>query len=479
AMGALGAAVFAVVAVIGHFSSKADKAAESAKKLSRCTDAYVSGAAEAKTGITGEINTLKELIKTNGDTADVVRHLNETYGDIFGTYRTAAEWMDTLIAKSKDYIRYKGYEAQALAISQKIAEAEQRQVAAQDIKDDLQKTGVDSRGRRKQKTPAGEVWRKVDGWDENEKTLNEAREDVSRLTAEYDRLIAKTEDWRTKLSARKTPPKSDPQAGSGTEVKVPEGSIAELEKQLSDIRSRIRLEVDADSRAALYRELCSIEDQKRHIEFSYKYPDFKPSELPEVDQVQLNVETDIAKYQPELEDTSDWVESIGDKSKDMAATAGNAFNQLGGAISGLGNALEIPELNVAGTMAQAIATMVSGFAAATAEGAALGPFGWMAVAASGLAQLTAMVSAVKGLPAFADGGIVSGPTVGLIGEYAGASNNPEVVAPLNKLNSMLKPSGTPVIVGGTLRVSGRDLICVLANETRVASKSGRRTNIKL
>lgn len=41
------------------------------------------------------------------------------------------------------------------------------------------------------------------------------------------------------------------------------------------------------------------------------------------------------------------------------------------------------------------------------------------------------------ITAFATGGIVSGPTNALVGEYAGAKNNPEVIAPLNKLKSML------------------------------------------
>lgn len=80
---------------------------------------------------------------------------------------------------------------------------------------------------------------------------------------------------------------------------------------------------------------------------------------------------------------------------------------------------------------------------------------------------------------FAKGGILSGPTLGLLGEYAGASHNPEVVAPLDKLRHLIEPAGQPVIVGGTLRAHGRDLVCVLANETRIASKSGQRTDIKL
>lgn len=106
------------------------------------------------------------------------------------------------------------------------------------------------------------------------------------------------------------------------------------------------------------------------------------------------------------------------------------------------------------------------------------PFAGFRIASGFVSAATAMVEAIGVMP-FADGGIVSGPTVGLIGEYAGASNNPEVVAPLDKLRGMLNPVGEPVIIGGTLRASGREIICVLANETRIASKSGRKTNIKI
>ena len=58
------------------------------------------------------------------------------------------------------------------------------------------------------------------------------------------------------------------------------------------------------------------------------------------------------------------------------------------------------------------------------------------------------------LPAFADGGIVSGPTLGLVGEYPGAKMNPEVIAPLDKLRGML--GGQHVQVTG--KISGRDIL---------------------
>jgi hypothetical protein len=58
---------------------------------------------------------------------------------------------------------------------------------------------------------------------------------------------------------------------------------------------------------------------------------------------------------------------------------------------------------------------------------------------------------------FANGGIISGPTMGLMGEYPGAASNPEVVAPLDKLQSLIGG------VGGNLeaRISGNDLLILM------------------
>jgi len=63
---------------------------------------------------------------------------------------------------------------------------------------------------------------------------------------------------------------------------------------------------------------------------------------------------------------------------------------------------------------------------------------------------------VMGLIGFADGGLVTGPTLGLIGEGPGTSmSNPEVVAPLNQLKSMIG-GGDGVQVFGT--ISGADIL---------------------
>jgi len=78
----------------------------------------------------------------------------------------------------------------------------------------------------------------------------------------------------------------------------------------------------------------------------------------------------------------------------------------------------------------------------------------IAVGALGAAQIATIASAP--LPAFADGGIVSGPTMGLIGEYPGARTNPEVIAPLDKLQNMIGGSNGAVEVFGS--ISGADIL---------------------
>ena len=44
------------------------------------------------------------------------------------------------------------------------------------------------------------------------------------------------------------------------------------------------------------------------------------------------------------------------------------------------------------------------------------------------------------VPKFADGGLVSRPTVGVVGEYPGAQSNPEIMMPLKTIGSMLAKS---------------------------------------
>jgi len=82
------------------------------------------------------------------------------------------------------------------------------------------------------------------------------------------------------------------------------------------------------------------------------------------------------------------------------------------------------------------------------------PIGIAAIAAG--VALNNSLSKKQNVKAFANGGIVSGPTMGLIGEYPGAKSNPEVVAPLDKLKDMIGGQG-----GGSFVLKGQDLVLAM------------------
>ena len=68
------------------------------------------------------------------------------------------------------------------------------------------------------------------------------------------------------------------------------------------------------------------------------------------------------------------------------------------------------------------------------------PFAGTAIASGFVATQQGIIAAAA-IPKFADGAIAYGPTLGIFGEYAGARNNPEVVAPLDKLEGLLGMTG--------------------------------------
>lgn len=84
---------------------------------------------------------------------------------------------------------------------------------------------------------------------------------------------------------------------------------------------------------------------------------------------------------------------------------------------------------------------------------------------AGLVAAQIATIAAQPIPAFADGGIVSGPTLGLMGEYSGAKANPEVIAPLDKLKSIIGGSESQTIIPD-VRISGDDLLIVFDRANR-------------
>jgi hypothetical protein len=109
----------------------------------------------------------------------------------------------------------------------------------------------------------------------------------------------------------------------------------------------------------------------------------------------------------------------------------------------------------------------------TNAAAASGPAGIATIAPFIAAAMGVVQGAFSTIPAFAKGGIVSGPTMGLMGEYMGAKSNPEVIAPLSRLQSMLdNGGGNNMNLSGEFVVRGQDLILALQRAEKTRNRIG-------
>lgn len=126
---------------------------------------------------------------------------------------------------------------------------------------------------------------------------------------------------------------------------------------------------------------------------------------------------------------------------------------------------------IAMAMSSAIAMAIKG---GTDSGSATGAGAIVAIPTMVATLVGGVLGAFASIPKFANGGIVSGPVMGLMGEYAGARNNPEVIAPLNKLKDLIEPAGgatnVTVQLAGGWRVQGNDLITVLDRVEKINSR---------
>ena len=122
---------------------------------------------------------------------------------------------------------------------------------------------------------------------------------------------------------------------------------------------------------------------------------------------------------------------------------------------------EITKEDANAKMADAAAGAASSVASTPVVGAIL------AVAAIG-----SVIAALTSLPKFANGGLVYGPTLGLMGEYGGASSNPEVIAPLSRLRTLLGTDGPAQRTEVEFRIKGRELVGIINKQTNIYRRNG-------
>lgn len=104
-----------------------------------------------------------------------------------------------------------------------------------------------------------------------------------------------------------------------------------------------------------------------------------------------------------------------DKVKEKIADTADVIDNLGGSISQIGTAAGSKELNAAGIMASALASIVQGYGSAVAQagGSSGNPWVWLAFTIAAAGTVASVINQMKSLQSFASGGIIEGSnTVG-------------------------------------------------------------------
>ena len=163
---------------------------------------------------------------------------------------------------------------------------------------------------------------------------------------------------------------------------------------------------------------------------------------------------------------------------DAATKAGAGLSVVGqmmSQVAGNGDAAKV------GAILAAVGQITLGFANASVQAAALGPFGWIAWLGAGLAAVATTISTIKG---FNDGGIVNGSTT--TGDNTLVRvNRGEMI-----LNSRQQAHLFKMLDGGlalntqssggsvNFKISGSNLYGTLKNYSNMQSKVGRNTGIR-
>lgn len=184
----------------------------------------------------------------------------------------------------------------------------------------------------------------------------------------------------------------------------------------------------------------------------------------------------VGQAMESLDAYTESVKRVNEAHSEIADAAAPAFATLANSLAGLQGAYK--DSGVAALVAAA--QFVKAALAATLASAIKDSFTKSGHPLIGLALAGVAVAGVEALfgsimkkankmPKFADGGMVYGTTIGMLGEYPGAGSNPEVIAPLSDLQGML--GGNVVVVGGNVRFTGRDLLLAIEAEQRTNKRS--------
>lgn len=483
----IGVALMALGAAVSAFTDDTEEAAQAAESVADSYDSVKESMAGVRAQMESDLATLKNWTGNKEEEATLVARLNNRYGETMGYFASVADWYKALTANSAAWCRQMENEARMRKLADEAAEIQQN---IHDIRyNDDGSTKMYST-KRETRLVEGGMWDWLTAGYLSNLEFEEIPSDLEKATSKYrelqsslagvrkqmDALAKETVEYAVKGSSER--PKAYDPTGTNTQVTAQapaeapavlgsidwyEGAIRGLQEQIS-ATADMGLARDLQGRVEMLQSALG----GLKIRIGIDKPEETAAAARELTQ---RIGDDFAAWKEEnplqpldMEDDEDRLAGMR-KGLDKVGKTAQATGQMFGA---LGEAFEQPAFNIMGTIAQAVATLALTFANSLKGEPSV--WTWIAGAAAGTATLISTIASIRQATAFAEGGIVSGPTYALVGEYAGARNNPEVIAPLNKLRSLIEPRGGMEAGQVRFEIEGRTLVGILEKVNRLSSR---------
>ena len=304
---------------------------------------------------------------------------------------------------------------------------------------------------------------------------------------------------------------------TNTEI-IPHGSLAELEKELTQARKAASNAVGEEAYNQSMETVSKIEDKIGNFKFnSYKNAENSPIKDNDLSKMKMpkNGVLGVSLGLPKKDELDDFAKTIADsmeKVREETQRTEEEFknltdsirSQYGGQIADfatrfaelakfiqdggstteaaaaglvmLGDSLQTIAGNgaiaKAGAVMAAIGQCILGFATASAQAAALGPFGWLAFVGAGLGTLATMISTIQG---FSNGGIIGGATTSGDMQLARVNAGEMILNNSQQARLFDLLDGGAAMIGNTqgkvdFRISGQALVGTLKNYNTKMSK---------
>ena len=225
---------------------------------------------------------------------------------------------------------------------------------------------------------------------------------------------------------------------------------------------------DNDLLLAFEKNFKEVVDMEK--EFEKQTREFNQQMALQMELTETSIQYDLDKMQDQIN------RSLTPKSALQSITGvSGAFEGLVDVIAALNGSVENSAagwLKWTASLLQSVSRAIPALTAlAAGEAAASAAQTPIVGAIAAAAAIASTIAAFASLPKFASGGLIYGPTLGVMGEYPGASSNPEVVGKLSDIRKYIdRPAnsdGTPV----QFKIQGRDLVAILGTEYNIRKRS--------